>query len=72
MSVQTIVEDCTAIYLKAETQHTSGEIKDQPRFLLKFDQNYFSKLTHWEKDGSPSPMMPNEARLRNLDHSAPL
>lgn len=31
-----------------------------------------SKPTHWEKDGSPSPMMPNEARLRNLTYSAPL
>ncbi|KAK0072711.1 hypothetical protein PV325_010936, partial [Microctonus aethiopoides] len=28
--------------------------------------------THWEKDGAPSPMMPNEARLRNLTYSAPL
>lgn len=31
-----------------------------------------SKPTHWEKDGAPSPMMPNEARLRNLTYSAPL
>jgi len=38
----------------------------QPRFLLKFEQIYLSKPTHWEKDGAPSPMMPNEARLRNL------
>lgn len=44
----------------------------QPRFLLKFEQIYLSKPTHWEKDGSPSPMMPNEARLRNLTYSAPL
>jgi hypothetical protein len=38
----------------------------QPRYLLKFEQIYLSKPTHWEKDGAPSPMMPNEARLRNL------
>lgn len=44
----------------------------QPRYLLKFEQIYLSKPTHWEKDGSPSPMMPNEARLRNLTYSAPL
>uniref|UniRef100_A0A8C6ERZ5 DNA-directed RNA polymerase subunit beta n=1 Tax=Marmota marmota marmota TaxID=9994 RepID=A0A8C6ERZ5_MARMA len=31
-----------------------------------------SKPTHWERDGAPSPMMPNEARLRNLTYSAPL
>lgn len=40
--------------------------------MLKFEQIYLSKPTHWEKDGAPSPMMPNEARLRNLTYSAPL
>jgi DNA-directed RNA polymerase II subunit RPB2 len=44
----------------------------QPKFLLRFEQIYLSKPTHWEKDGAPSPMMPNEARLRNLTYSAPL
>lgn len=42
------------------------------RYLLKFEQIYLSKPTHWEKDGAPTPMMPNEARLRNLTYSAPL
>lgn len=40
--------------------------------MLRFEQIYLSKPTHWEKDGAPSPMMPNEARLRNLTYSAPL
>uniref|UniRef100_A0A452TSE6 DNA-directed RNA polymerase subunit beta n=1 Tax=Ursus maritimus TaxID=29073 RepID=A0A452TSE6_URSMA len=44
----------------------------KPRYLLKFEQIYLSKPTHWERDGAPSPMMPNEARLRNLTYSAPL
>ena len=44
----------------------------QPRYVLKFEQIYLSKPTHWEKDGAPTPMMPNEARLRNLTYSAPL
>jgi len=39
---------------------------------MKFEQIYLSKPTHWEKDGAPSAMMPNEARLRNLTYSAPL
>lgn len=42
------------------------------RFSMKFEQIYLSKPTHWEKDGTPTPMMPNEARLRNLTYSAPL
>lgn len=72
MSVQRIVEDSPPIELQAEAQHASGEIENPPRYLLKFDQIYLSKPTHWEKDGAPSPMMPNEARLRNLTYSAPL
>ncbi|KAF5279159.1 hypothetical protein FQR65_LT03405 [Abscondita terminalis] len=72
MSVQRIVEDSPQIDLQAEAQHTSGEVENPPRYLLKFEQIYLSKPTHWEKDGAPSPMMPNEARLRNLTYSAPL
>jgi hypothetical protein len=41
-------------------------VENPPRYLLKFEQIYLSKPTHWEKDGAPSPMMPNEARLRLL------
>ncbi|GBM52761.1 DNA-directed RNA polymerase II subunit RPB2 [Araneus ventricosus] len=41
------------------------------RYLVKFEHIYLSKSTHWEKDGAPSPMIPNEARLRNLTFSAP-
>lgn len=72
MSVQRIVEDSPQIDLQAEAQHTTGAIENPPRYLLKFEQIYLSKPTHWEKDGAPSPMMPNEARLRNLTYSAPL
>ena len=72
MSVQRIVEDSPQIDLQAEAQHTTGEIETPVRHLVKFEQIYLSKPTHWEKDGAPSPMMPNEARLRNLTYSAPL
>jgi len=72
MSVQRIVEDSTQVELQAEATHMTGEVENPPRYLLKFEQIYLSKPTHWEKDGAPSPMMPNEARLRNLTYSAPL
>ncbi|XP_033632783.1 DNA-directed RNA polymerase II subunit RPB2 [Asterias rubens] len=72
MSVQRIVEDAPAVDLQAEAQHTTTEAEIPTRYVLKFEQIYLSKPTHWEKDGSPSPMMPNEARLRNLTYSAPL
>lgn len=60
------------INLKAEAQHTTGEIESPPRYIIKFEQIYLSRPTHWEKDGAPTPMIPNEARLRNLTYSAPL
>uniref|UniRef100_T1K9Y6 DNA-directed RNA polymerase subunit beta n=2 Tax=Tetranychus urticae TaxID=32264 RepID=T1K9Y6_TETUR len=72
MSVQKIVEDSALIELQAEAQHTSGEVENPPRYVLKFEQLYLSKPTHWEKDGAPAPMLPNEARLRNLTYAAPL
>ncbi|XP_039254275.1 DNA-directed RNA polymerase II subunit RPB2 [Styela clava] len=72
MSVQRIVEDAPMIELQAEAQHTTTELVTPTKYHLKFEQIYLSKPTHWEKDGAPSPMMPNEARLRNLTYSAPL
>jgi len=72
MSVQRIVEDSSVIELQAEAQHQTGEIETPPKYVIKFEQIYLSRPTHWEKDGAPSPMMPNVARLRNLTYSAPL
>ncbi|XP_065883503.1 DNA-directed RNA polymerase II subunit RPB2 [Dysidea avara] len=71
MSVQQIVEDTAAIELQAEAQYDDREAQP-PKYVLKFEQIYLSKPTHWEKDGAPVAMMPNEARLRNLTYSAPL
>ena len=72
MSVQRIVEDSPPVELQTEAQHMTGEVETPTKFWLNFDQIYLSKPTHWEKDGAPSPMMPNEARLRNLTYSSPL
>ncbi len=72
MNVQRIVEDSPPIELQGEAQHSKGGIEQPPKYIIKFEQIYLSKPTHWEKDGAPSPMMPNEARLRNLIYSAPL
>ncbi|VDD91228.1 unnamed protein product [Enterobius vermicularis] len=72
MNVQRIVEDSPPVELQSEVQHFSGDAENPTKFSLKFDQIYLSKPTHWEKDGAPTPMMPNEARLRNLTYSSPL
>lgn len=55
MSVQRIVEDSPQIDLQAEAQHTSGIVETPPRYLLKFEQIYLSKPTHWEKTELPVP-----------------
>lgn len=72
MSVQRIVEDTPPLQIEAEMQHLTGNIETPTRHLIKFEQIYLSKPTHWENDGSPVPMMPNETRLRNLTYSSPL
>uniref|UniRef100_A0A0K0CZ74 DNA-directed RNA polymerase subunit beta n=1 Tax=Angiostrongylus cantonensis TaxID=6313 RepID=A0A0K0CZ74_ANGCA len=72
MNVQSIVEDAPTVELQAEMQHFSGYLENPTTFSLKFGQIYLSKPTHWEKDGTPTPMMPNEARLRNLTYASPL
>uniref|UniRef100_A0A7M5VCZ8 DNA-directed RNA polymerase n=1 Tax=Clytia hemisphaerica TaxID=252671 RepID=A0A7M5VCZ8_9CNID len=72
MSVQRIVEESPAIELQSEVQYTEAEVEEPNRYSFKFEQIYLSKPTFWEKDGSSKPMMPNEARLRNLTYSAPL
>ena len=42
-----------------------GTVESPIKFSLKFSQIYLSKPTHWEKDGAPTPMMPNEVFLVN-------
>ena len=70
--VQSIVEKSPPIELVAEQQFTTVEEDVPTKFFIKFEQIYLSKPTHFEKDGSGSPLMPNEARLRNLTYSSML
>jgi len=70
--VQSIVEKSPPIDLVAEQQYTSTEEDIPTRYFIKFEQIYLQKPTHYEKDGSGSPLMPNEARLRNLTYSSML
>ncbi|KAL1233681.1 DNA-directed RNA polymerase II subunit [Trichinella spiralis] len=70
MSVQKLVEDSPPVEIQLEDHGAQG--LSETKFSIKFEQIYLSKPTHWEKDGAPAPLMPNEARLRNLTYSAPL
>jgi hypothetical protein len=41
-------------------------LENPTKFSLKFEQIYLSKPTHWEKDGAPTPMMPNEVEEADI------
>ena len=62
--------DSPPIQLQAINQHLSNDEEATPQTTVTFGQIYLSKPTHWESDGSSAPMMPNEARLRNLTYWA--
>ncbi|CAF0906522.1 unnamed protein product [Brachionus calyciflorus] len=73
ISIQRIIEETPEIELQAESQHTSDDSDNAPKYYLKFEQVYLSKPTHWEKnDVRNEKFGPNEARLRNLTYAAPL
>ena len=68
-SIQQIIMDTPPIELQGELQHKKQSEKAS-RIVIKFGQIYLSKPTHWEANGVPTMMMPNEARLRDLSYTA--
>ncbi len=50
----------------------SGPINREYEVHLEFSNPQFKKPTIFENNGAVLPMMPNDARLRNLTYSAPL
>ncbi|XP_030377156.1 DNA-directed RNA polymerase II subunit RPB2-like [Scaptodrosophila lebanonensis] len=72
VSIQRIIEGSPTVEMQSTPQHETMEKEPITTYSLRFGQIYLSKPTHWEKEGAPSPLMPNEARLRNLTYSAPL
>jgi DNA-directed RNA polymerase II subunit RPB2 len=59
---------------KEETvdHHSLGPINREYEVHLEFSNPQFKKPTIFENNGAVLPMMPNDARLRNLTYSAPL
>nr|KAG5714252.1 hypothetical protein BaRGS_018469 [Batillaria attramentaria] len=56
MSVQRIVEDAPPIDLQAEAQHTTGQVENPPRYVLKFEQIYLSKTNTLGKGCYSAPL----------------
>jgi len=75
-TIQEIVDETPDLVIIPEPQHMSSSSSQTPanmtRYVINFGQTHLSKPTMTEFDGSTQPMLPNEARLRNLTYSAPL
>lgn len=71
-TVQELVEESKTLTLEQSSQHTGLEGDISRRYEIEFGQIYLSKPSITESDGQSLPLMPQEARLRNLTYAAPL
>jgi len=65
-TMQELVDENAELVLEQALQHTGKDSDVQRRYKLQFGQIFLSKPSMVEADGSPTPMVPNDARLRNL------
>ncbi|KAF1744877.1 hypothetical protein MXB_481 [Myxobolus squamalis] len=72
MSIQKIVEEAPIIELESQPQHLTEDDCDVTKYTVEMGQIYLSRPSYWEEDGTPKPLMPNEARIRDLTYNAPL
>lgn len=71
-TIQELVEESKSLTLEQSDQHTGLEGDVSRRYEIEMGQIYVSRPTITEADGQSLPLMPQEARLRNLTYSAPL
>ena len=64
--MQELVDENADLVLEQALQHTGKDTDVQRRYKLEFGQIFLSKPSMVEADGSTTPMVPNDARLRNL------
>jgi DNA-directed RNA polymerase II subunit RPB2 len=71
-TIQELVEENKSLTLEQSDQHTGLEGDISRRYEIEFGQIYLAKPSVTESDGQSLPLMPQEARLRNLTYAAPL
>ncbi|MCO5565838.1 hypothetical protein L7F22_019513 [Adiantum nelumboides] len=71
-TLQEIVDENKSLTLEQSDQHTGLEGDVSRRYEIEMGQVYVSKPQITEADGQSLPLMPQEARMRNLTYSAPL
>ncbi|KAF0991385.1 hypothetical protein HZS_6904, partial [Henneguya salminicola] len=72
MSVQKIVEETPVIDLESQSQHLDEHEDDRIKYKVEFGQIYLSRPSSYDKDGVVKPLMPNDARIRDLTYNASL
>ena len=68
--MQELVDDSRDIQVEPESQYETGMEKEDTIITVNFGQIYLSKPMMTESDGTPSTMLPHEARLRKLNPTA--
>jgi DNA-directed RNA polymerase II subunit RPB2 len=64
--------EATVAAAEEETPRSKARANIEYEIKLEFDRITLRKPTIFENNGSIQPMMPNDARLRNLTYAAPL
>jgi DNA-directed RNA polymerase II subunit RPB2 len=68
--MQELVDENGKLTLHQAKQHTGRDSDVERKYEIEFSQIYLSKPSMTESDGTVSPMLPSEARLRNLTCAA--
>ncbi|KAF6145425.1 hypothetical protein GIB67_032548 [Kingdonia uniflora] len=75
-TLQEIVDESAHIEVRSESQHKPGPGQhsdfQETIYKISFGQIYLSKPTFTEQHGDVRPLLPKDARLRNLTYSASL
>ncbi|CAN6620941.1 DNA-directed RNA polymerase II subunit Rpb2p [Trichomonascus vanleenenianus] len=71
-TIQQLINEDAQLLLDQPAQHATPDDDLSKRYEINFGKIYVSRPTMTEADGSTHPMLPQEARLRNLTYSSPL
>jgi DNA-directed RNA polymerase II subunit RPB2 len=66
--IQQVIDETEPIVIENNSSRNDSSTK----YEITFKKVYFNRPIINEKDGTKTPLFPNEARLRNLNYSAPL
>ena len=72
IQIQQVVKDQGPIRVETAKPDLNSKLELVKQYAINMSQIYVSKPTNTEADGSNQPLLPVEARMRNLTYAAPL